>query len=222
MSGQSRFADIEDALALYQVAQSRTDELKALVRVETAGAAWQQSSFRTKKHSAKKAGEEAAKQAEVTALLAEVRRERNDIMSTMDKATLGSLGAEEGVIASISTLGRALGLTPAQLKATAPDDLKGRYVERVLQPFYVARKTGGGATGIAGQVVDLMFEMTNVDAKTLPDGDNKDILRLIQQAGLGDRNALMHEYAPKYAQGGVKTEQVAPTLPAGRRRRPSR
>ena len=83
----------------------------------------------------------------------------------------------------------------------------------MLQPFYIARKTAGGSTGIAGQVVDLMFQMTNLDAKTLPDGDNKDILRLIQQAGLGDRNALMHEYAPKYAQGGVKTEQVAPTLP---------
>jgi NleD-like pathogen effector protein (putative zinc metallopeptidase) len=212
LSGQSRFADIESAIAVYEGAKSRSEELKALGGIETAVTAWQQSSFRTKKHSAKKATEEASKTTEVTALLADARRERDEIMSTMDAATLGSLGPVEGVIASVSTLAKAIGLTPAQIKVMSAADLKSRYVEMVLQPFYIARKAAA-SPGLAGDVVDLMFQMINVDLKTVPAGDNKDVLALIQQAGLGDRNALMHEYAPKYAQGGVSTEQVSPALP---------
>jgi hypothetical protein len=50
----------------------------------------------------------------VTAL-GEVRRERNDHVDHGRR--LSGRWAPEGVIASISTLGRALGLTPAQLKA---------------------------------------------------------------------------------------------------------
>jgi hypothetical protein len=212
LSGQSRFADLEGALADYHGAQSRTEELKGLDAIETAADAWLQSSYRTKKHSAAKATEEGQKSAEVNALLNEVRREREDILSTIDPATAGALGQDQAHNASIATLARTLGVTRDQLKAMTPDALKALYVAQVLEPFYIARKAGA-QTGMAGNVVDLMFHLGNADLDKLPDGDTKTIIALVKQSSINDRNALMHEPAPKYARGGVSTEEVAPNVP---------
>jgi Effector protein len=210
--GQSRFADLEDALGSYHGAASRTEELAGLDRIETAADAWLKSGYRAKKHSAAKATEEGQKRAEITALITEVRTEREEILSTMDPKTAGSLAPDAAINASISTLARSLGLTVDQLKPMAGNAVKQLYVARVLEPFYIARKSGA-PPGAASHVVDLMFNLGQVAAGQLPDGDTKDLVLKIQQSKIPDRNEMMHELAPKYSQGGVATDEVKPALP---------
>lgn len=212
LSGQSKFADLEGALAIYHGAKSRSEELAGLDRIETAADAWLKSGYRTKKHSAAKVTEEGAKQSEITALITEVRREREEILSTMDPKTAGSLAPDAAINSSLSTLARSLGLTVDQLKPMGGNTLKQLYVARVLEPFYIARKSGA-PPGAASDVVDLMFKLGQVAAGQLPEGDTKDLVLKIQQSKIPDRNEMMHELSPKYSQGGVGTDEVKPAVP---------
>jgi Effector protein len=212
LSGKTKFGKLEAALADYHAAKSRSEELVALDGVEAACDTWLQSAYRTKKHSAKKAAEEADKNTEITALKVEVKKERDEILSTIDHTTAASLDGTAAAGASVATLARALGLSPNDLKPMHPDNLRQLYASKVYLPYRAAEKAAQDQ-GMPGQVAKLMEQLGGVDASKLPDGDTKDLVAKIQQSGITDKNRVGSEYEPKYATGGVTTEQVKPNVP---------
>jgi len=210
--GQSKFADIEDALDAYHAAKTPADQIPALDKLERKCQAWLGSSYRGLLHSAAKAGEEASKKTEITALLGEVQKERGNLLSTIDTATYLKLKPDRATESLVFSLMRALAIDQTQLKAMTPDTLRSAYINKVLLPFQIDRKAGK-LDAPSEMVTKIMYQVGLVDLAKMPDGDTKDAIDKMKQAGLHETNNLMDQPAPKFASGGVSTDQVKPSVP---------
>jgi hypothetical protein len=176
--GKSKFSKLAALLDEYQAATGKKEELDLLHRIVEACDAWNDSGFRTKKHSKEKQAEEDDKREEVRLIRSDAEREIDEIMSTSDDTLVGSLEDDSKGAALAHTFARAMGASVQALVGLDDQKLLALYKRKIIVEAGLAQwEKGAQGTSPAQNALGIVRHLDGVDLTAMPDGDAKTLVQ---------------------------------------------